>query len=82
MEPKIKDGGEVLISGIPFLFFCPNIGDIILFKKDNELFIKRVKNKKGNKYFLLGDNKKDSLDSQSLGWIDKKDIIGKVIVIL
>lgn len=82
MEPTIKDGGEVLVSDIPLILFGANPKDILLFKKNNEPFVKRIKNIKGNKYFLLGDNKKDSLDSESLGWVDKKDIIGKVIIIL
>jgi len=79
MEPTLINGSEVLVSSIPYLLTEPNASDIVLFQKDNEGFIKRIKKKKGKKYFLLGDNKKDSLDSHSLGWVDKKDIIGKVV---
>lgn len=30
-----------------------------------------------NKYFVLGDNREDSLDGNDFGLIDKKDIVGK-----
>ena len=33
----------------------------------------------GEKYFVSGDNREDSMDSRRLGWILKKDIIGKVV---
>lgn len=32
-----------------------------------------------NKYFVMGDNRDDVLDSRYIGFIDKKDIIGVVI---
>ena len=35
-----------------------------------------------NCYFVLGDNRKDSLDSRHLGCIDKKDIIGTANLVL
>ena len=33
-----------------------------------------------NAYFLLGDNRVNSMDSREIGFINKKDIIGKVFV--
>lgn len=32
----------------------------------------------GDKYFVVGDNRNDSVDSRMIGLIDKKDIIGSV----
>lgn len=32
-----------------------------------------------NKFFVLGDNRNNSIDSRHIGLIDKEDIIGKVI---
>ena len=79
MEPFLKIDQTVLVSSIPFIFSGPKIGDVIVFKFKNKFYIKRIANKKNTKYFLTGDNKEDSLDSKKIGWIEKKDIIGKVI---
>lgn len=76
MEPFILAGSNVLVSNIPFIISKPKIGDIIAFQKENKVFIKRVVKISGGKYFVKGDNSKDSL---KIGWIDKKGIVGKVI---
>lgn len=85
MIPIIQDGQNVLVSNIPYLFSKPKIGDIVAFRPVNEIFIKRIakinQSAEGEKYFVKGDNKMDSLDSRKLGWIEKKEIIGKVIII-
>lgn len=79
MTPEIKDGAEVLVSSIPYLFSSPKKNDIVAFKKDNEVFIKRIKNIKGNLFLMYGDNANDSL---KVGWIERKDLLGAVIYIL
>lgn len=76
MEPTIKEGQEILVSNIPYLFNKPKVNDLIAFKDGNQFIIKRLKQIKDGKYLVKGDNKKDS---KNYGWIDKKDIIGKVI---
>ena len=45
----------------------------------SRFFIKRITKIDGEKYFVSGDNEKDSMDSRRFGWIEKKDILGKVI---
>lgn len=85
MEPTIKNGESVLASGIPYLFSKPKVGDIVAFKdnKSRKVFVKRIvkidPSADGDKHFVKGDNERDSLDSRRLGWIEKKDIVGKVI---
>lgn len=76
MEPLLKEHSVVLVSSIPYFFSLPQVGDIIVLKKKDKLFLKRIKKRENNKYFVEGDNKKDSL---YVGWIERKDIIGKVI---
>ncbi len=76
MEQTFKNGSFVLVSSIPYLFVKPKIGDTIAFKNEDKIFVKRVTKVNGEKYFVKGDNKKDSLE---IGWIKKKEIVGKVI---
>lgn len=79
MTPFIKENDILLISSLPFLFKKPSLNDIVAFRVNNKIFIKRVKQIAGNKYLLIGDNRTDSLDSRKLGLIDKSNILGKVI---
>lgn len=79
MEPSISQHDKVLVSNVCFIIIKPKIGNIIAFKKNNKIFIKRIIKIKGEKYFVKGDNLRDSLDSDKFGWILKKDILGKVI---
>ena len=84
MEPTLKDGSMVLVSSTPYWFKNPRINDIVLFQdtKSEKLLIKRIKAIKNSRYLLLGDNTSDSIDSRKLGWIEKKNIVGKVIYII
>lgn len=77
MQPTILNTRKVIV--IPYFFTKPKKNDIVAFRFKKEIFIKRIREIKGNKYFLEGDNKKDSLDSKKIGLIEKKEIIGKVI---
>jgi len=79
MEPTILSGQIVLVSNIPFLFFRPKINEIISFKHDGKVFIKRIVKVNKENYFVKGDNEKDSFDSRKVGWIKRQNIIGKVI---
>lgn len=55
-------------------------GDIVVFKKEDSVFIKRIVSIKDESSFLLrGDNIADSLDSNSFGPIQKHDLVGKVV---
>ena len=75
MIPFLKPGDEV----IAWRFSKSKIRDVAVFKKDKGFYIKRVSKIKDGKYFFLGDNEKESIDSRKFGWVFKKDIIGKAI---
>jgi nickel-type superoxide dismutase maturation protease len=80
MEPQIKNGESVLVSNIPYWFKTPKINDIVAFKdNDGKVLIKRIIKIQNGKYFVEGDNKEDSLDSQKFGFISKDKIIGELI---
>lgn len=81
MAPTLQPNTSILVSPIPYFFVTPKVGDIIALKTKNsqKTLIKRIAKIEQDKYFVAGDNENDSLDSRSLGWITKKDILGKII---
>lgn len=79
MEPTIKSKQMVLASGLFYLFKKPRIGDIVAFREKDKVFIKRIQRVVRDKYFLTGDNRKDSLDSRTFGFISQEQILGKII---
>lgn len=79
MEPLIKNGNTVFATNILYLFTYPKVNDIIIFEKNKKYFVKRISKIENNKYFVTGDNKKDSLDSRKFGNILRNQILGKVI---
>lgn len=73
MQPTFYPGDQV----IAFKFSKIKAGDVVVFKRNSKNVIKRVVKISEGKYFLAGDNKNDSL---SIPPIQKRDIIGKVIL--
>lgn len=80
MEPTLRNRSIVLASSIPYLFLNPSISDIIVFQRGEKTFIKRIQKIENGRYFLVGDNQNDSMDSRKFGWIHGKQIVGKVIL--
>lgn len=79
MNPTFKENDVVLVNRLSYLLSPPKIRDLIVLKRGQHI-IKRIKKIKNNKYFVVGDNKKKSTDSRRFGWIDRKDIVGKVLI--
>lgn len=79
MEPYFYEGDTVVF--LKRIFFKIKIGDVIIFHHPTPpfLFCKRLKKIEGDKIWVEGDNKKESIDSRKFGYINKKDIIGKAI---
>lgn len=46
---------------------------------NNRLIIKRIKEIRGNEYFVIGDNQKESTDSREFGWIKRNLVVAKVV---
>lgn len=82
MYPALNQGDTVLFNRLSYIFKNPSIGDIVLVKKPKEprIILKRVTEIKNDLYFLSGDNKKESIDSRTFGYVQKKYILGKMLV--
>lgn len=76
MHPTLKEGQDVLSIN---WFLNPKVGDIIVIKKNGKELVKRIEKIEGEKVFVIGDNSSESTDSRDFGFIDKKNIVGKVI---
>lgn len=89
MLPTLKPGQDVLVLCWVYLWSQPKVGDIVAIKVNGKEMIKRIQKtddspgeasaKRGRRIFVIGENKNMSTDSRKFGWVDKKDITGKVI---
>ena len=79
MDPTIKNNQLILASSIPFCFRKPKVGEVVVLKK-NKFIIKRITRINKDRFFVEGDNKKESTDSRNFGWISKSEIVGKMIL--
>lgn len=78
MIPAFKAGDKILVSKLSYFLSKPKIGDVVVLKK-KKFIIKRIARVKNDKIFVIGDNKNESIDSKNFGWVEKKEIVGKVI---
>ncbi|MBF8250151.1 MAG: Peptidase [Candidatus Levybacteria bacterium] len=78
MLPAFKSGDLVLVNRLSYLFGKPKVGDVIILKK-KKFIIKRIAKISKDKVFVMGDNRKESTDSRSFGWIARKEIVGKIM---
>lgn len=79
MIPTYFENDSVIASSIPYWLMKPRIKDIVVFEINKRFYIKRIKEIIENKYFLMGDNKKDSLDSRKFGLVTREQIKAKII---
>ncbi len=79
MMPYLKPYDRVIVSSIPYYFSKPKIGDVVLFRYNDKMLIKRIKKFSSKSIFVKGDNVRDSLKTKPI----KRDaILGKLILIL
>lgn len=94
MTPTLKKGSIIL--GVRVVSEYEN-GDVVIFKRGNELLVKRIAATEGEKviikgeslvvpngkYYMLGDNSENSYDSRFWDepFIEKGDIVAKVLFV-
>lgn len=97
MLPKFKPGDNVISLNWAYIFSKPKAGDLVVIKLKGKLMVKRIqktndrtkneakllsfRNEIFNKIFVVGDNETQSTDSRSFGWIERKNIVGKVVYV-
>ena len=84
MQPFLNEGDRVVVFRWAYVFSQPKKGDVVVFKhNDGKKYVKRIaamaNNNNGKKFFVAGDNEKDSKDSRNFGHINRKLIIGKIV---
>lgn len=82
MEPTIREGSTVLVLRFFFHFFPLKKNQLVVAKhpSSGRLLLKRIKQVEARKVFLLGDNKESSTDSRAFGWVDRRHLMGSVLV--
>ena len=79
MLPTLSPGDFLMIRiGAGF-----EIGDLVAAKVDglvDQMVVKRIVDFNDHAYWLSGDNIRESDDSRKFGWVEKDQIIGKVIL--
>jgi len=79
MAPAFLNGEKVLVFVWAYIMFKPRINDVVICKFHKNKLIKRIQRIDQNEIFVIGDNKKESTDSRSFGYLSTKNILGKVI---
>ncbi len=82
MFPLLKPGEEILVDTRAYHHRLPQIGDLVVAKHPDRQDLKLVKrvafvNENGD-CFLVGENRAESSDSRSFGFVSSQQIVGRV----
>ncbi len=75
MNPNYRNGQVVLVSYLGNY----SVGDVVVALMNGREVIKRISKMSKGKMYLVGDNKHNSTDSRTHGWIMETHILGKVV---
>lgn len=76
MLPTYREGAVVVVSNL----MRPRVGSVVVANLASEEVIKRVRSvTEAGKFYLVGDNHAQSIDSREYGPVKRSDIIGVVL---
>ncbi len=83
MLPFLRPGENILVNKMAYLFQKSKIDDVVIVKNPKDTrrsyLVKRIAKIKDTKLYVLGDNRKESIDSRKFGWIHEESIVGKMV---
>ena len=77
MLPAFAPGRLILARS---WFWRLKLGNVVVVRHQGLEKIKRVQQIDGDKVFLTGDNPVASTDSRQFGWVDRKQVIARVVL--
>ena len=76
MEPSLREG-RVVFAWTWFRTLEPQ--NVVIVRHGGLEKIKRIQKIKGKKVFVVGDNQAMSTDSRQFGWINRGDVVARVL---
>ncbi len=78
MEPGLSPGDYIFVNGFSQKV---RVNDVVVMRhpSKNIYIVKRVRRISGSKFYLLGDNAKNSEDSRKFGALERDGLVGKLV---
>jgi type IV secretory pathway protease TraF len=76
MAPRLESG-KIILARRWLKHLKP--GDVVIARYKGREIIKRVERTEPSRIFLIGDNLNASTDSRHFGWLNKRDVVAKVV---
>ena len=76
MVPTLKSGDFLLVGKTKEF----SIGDLVVIEHGGSRLVKRIVDENTSQIWLSGDNVREGSDSRSFGWVEKDQIVGRVIL--
>ena len=78
MSPTLREGDALLALSATWLPVKP--GRIIVFRRDDQLFVKRALSREGEGWYAVGDNPSRSTDSRRFGPVPESEVRATVVL--
>ncbi len=76
MSPKLSPGQLLLATP---LFKRLRAGQVIIVEHEGKEKVKRIERIRDNQLFVIGDNLEASTDSRHFGWVNRNQVVAKVV---